>query len=89
MPVVVFVMEAPNSGVSDGAVHAHELAIRPRVPRLGQSVLDVELGADELEGVAEERLVLGQHCRMSSSIQPLPPGSVKCVPLSVSTVWIL
>jgi hypothetical protein len=56
--VVVLVVESLDRGVLDGAVHALDLAVRPRVPRLGEPVVDVELGAGELEGVAEERLLL-------------------------------
>ena len=38
--VVVFVMEAFDGCLLDGAVHSFDLAIRPGVVRLGQSVLD-------------------------------------------------
>ena len=59
--VVALVVESLDGGILDGAVHALDLAIGPRVPRLGQPVLDIELGAGELEGMAEEWLLAGQH----------------------------
>ena len=59
--VVALVVEPLDGGILDGAVHALDLTIGPRVSRLGEPVLDIELGAGELEGVAEEWLLAGQH----------------------------
>src|SRR5919206_3102786 len=59
--VAAGVVEALDGRVLDGPVHALDLTIRPRVPRLGQSVLDVEISAGRLEGVAAEGHVLGPH----------------------------
>ena len=59
--VVALVVVALDRGILDGAVHALDLPVGPQVPWLGQPVFDVELGAGELEGVAEERLVARQH----------------------------
>jgi hypothetical protein len=43
------VMEAPDSGVLQGSVHPLDLTVGPRIVGLGQSVLDVVLGAGILE----------------------------------------
>ena len=59
--VVAGVVEALDGRVLDGPVHSLDLTIRPWVPRLGQSVLDVEISASRLEGVAAEGHVLGPH----------------------------
>jgi hypothetical protein len=59
--VVALAVEPLDGGIPYGAVHALDLAVGPRVSRLGQPVLDVEFGAGELEGVAEEWLLAGQH----------------------------
>ena len=45
----------------DGAVHALDLSIRPRVPRLGQPVRHIVLGAGEFERVGAKELLVGQH----------------------------
>ena len=58
--VMALVVKAPDCGILDGAVHALDLTIGPRVPRFG-SLFNVELGAGELEGVTKERLVTRQH----------------------------
>lgn len=47
--IVVFVMEALDRRVLDRAVHALDLAIRPRVVRLGQSMLDTVGLTDDVE----------------------------------------
>lgn len=59
--IVAFVVIASDRRVLDRSIHAFDLAVRPRMARLGQSVCDVELGAGEREGVAEERLSTGSH----------------------------
>ena len=36
----------------DGAVHAFDLSVGPRVPWLGETVFDVEVGTGQFEGIA-------------------------------------
>lgn len=67
---VAFVVEALDRGILDGAVHALDLSVGPRMPRLGEPVLDVDLGEGELEGLAQERLVLGVARPKWSETQP-------------------
>ena len=43
---VAFIVEAPDSGVLDGAIHAFDLAIRLRVPRLDVRAVVGEHGVD-------------------------------------------
>lgn len=52
--VVAFVIEAPDSRILDGPVHPLDLAVGPRVPCLGRSVLDVVRGASVFEGMGPE-----------------------------------
>src|SRR3954463_16110415 len=89
--VVRGVVEPLNRGFLDGAVHALDLSIRPSVSRLGQTVRHIVLGTGEFEGVGPEQLLAREHVfdlvsLISSGVQVLPLGSVKCVPLSVRTV---
>ena len=58
---MAFVVEALDGGVLDCAVHALDLTVGPRMAWLGQPVLDVEIGAGGLEGVAEEGLFVCLH----------------------------
>ncbi len=58
---VVLIMEAPDGGVFDGAVHALDLAVRPRMLWLGQSVIDVLEGAGIFEGVGAEEFLACDH----------------------------
>ena len=58
---MALVVEPLDGGILDGAVHALDLAVRPRVARLGKPMLDIEFGAGELEGMTEEWLLAGQH----------------------------
>jgi len=55
------VVEALNGRLLEGAVHALDLPIRPRVSRLGQPVGHIVLGAGEFEGVGAKELLAGQH----------------------------
>ena len=48
--VVGFVVEALDGSVFEGAVHAFDLPIGPRVFRLGQAVVDIVLGAGVFRG---------------------------------------
>jgi hypothetical protein len=93
--VVRGIVEPLDRGFLDGAVHALDLSIRPRVPWLGQTVRHIVLGAGEFERVGAKELLAREHLLdlvrrpgilISSGVQVLPLGSVKCVPLSVSTV---
>jgi hypothetical protein len=59
--IMALVVKAPDSSILDDAIHALDLSVGLRMPRLGQPVFDVEFGAGELEGVAEKRLLVGQH----------------------------
>lgn len=59
--VVTVVMVAFDRRVLDRPVHALDLTVGPRMPRLCQSMLYVQLGAGEREGVAKEALVFRLH----------------------------
>lgn len=59
--VVSLVVEALDGRLLDSPVHALDLAIRPRMPRLGQPMFDVEFGTGELEGMAQKRLIPRHH----------------------------
>ena len=56
--VVAFVVEAPNGGVLDGAVHSLDLSVGPWMLGLGRTVLDVVPGAGEFEGVGPEKFAV-------------------------------
>lgn len=58
--VVVVVVEAFNGCVLDRAVHAFDLAIRPRMLRFGCPVLDAERRAGIFEGVRPDGFALRQ-----------------------------
>ena len=51
--IVIGVVVSPNGSLLDGPVHSLDLAVRPRVINLGQSVLDPVLLADAVEDVME------------------------------------
>ena len=51
--VVIVVVEALDGCFLDRAVHAFDLAIRPRVPDLGEPVVDLMLAADPVKDVLE------------------------------------
>jgi hypothetical protein len=59
--VVAVVMVAFNRGFLDRPVHALDLTVGPRMPRLCQSMFYVQLGAGELERMAKEALVFRLH----------------------------
>lgn len=54
--LVGFVVEALDGCFLDGSVHAFDLAVGPGMFRLGQAVVEVGLGAGELEGMGAEEL---------------------------------
>lgn len=72
---VIVVVVAPDGRVLDGAVHAFDLAVSPRMRRLCQAMLDVEIGAGRLEGVAAEGHALGPH-RLDVFWRPAIPGGL-------------
>src|SRR5687767_1895578 len=55
---VAVVVVASHRRVLDGAVHPLDLPVRPWMQRLGQPVIDVEVGASRLEGVAAQEHAL-------------------------------
>lgn len=82
-------MIGPDGGFLDGSVHACDLAVGPRMARLGEPVIDVILCAGEFKGMGAENLARGDGLFDERDRKPAPVGSVKCVPLSVSTVCAL
>ena len=89
---MALVVESFDGRVLDRPVHPLDLTVRPRMARLRETMLDVEIGAGGLEGVAAEEHLVGAHgfdLGWGPSIAGRPAGSVKCMPLSVSTVWIV
>lgn len=71
----ILVMEALHHRFLDGAVHALDPTVGPRVGRFGQAVLHAVFAANEVETVA--------------AWQALVWLGVNCTPLSVSTVCTL
>ncbi len=53
--VVGFVVIGPEGALLDGSVHALDLAVGPRMARLGEAMVDVVLGAGEFKGVGVEK----------------------------------
>ncbi len=51
---VSFVVEAFDGGFLECSIHAFDLSVGPGVFRFGQAVVDVGLGAGELEGMSAE-----------------------------------
>ena len=56
--LVGLVVEAFDGGFLECSIHAFDLSVGPGVFRFGQAVVDVGLGAGELEGVSAEELSL-------------------------------
>ena len=56
--VVVVAMEAFDGRLLDGAVHAFDLAIRPRMLWFGCAMLDAERRAGVFEGVSPDGFAL-------------------------------
>ena len=83
------VVEALDGRVLDGAVHPLDLTVGPGMLRLGQAMLDVVLGAGELEGMSPEALRRRRWLPDHRDGRAAAPGVVNWMPLSVSTVWIL
>src|SRR6266481_6530262 len=59
--IVGFIVEAFDRRLLDGAVHALDLTVGPRVSGLGEAVVDVVLGAGEFEGMSAEHLATLDH----------------------------
>ena len=59
--IVVVIVIAVNGGLLDGAVHALDLTIGPRVPWLCQPVVDIVVGTSTLKGMAPEQLSFRPH----------------------------
>ena len=57
--VVALIVEAPDGGVLDGAVHSLDLTVGPRMLGPGGAVLDVVLGAGVFESMGPEALAVG------------------------------
>ena len=60
-PVVRLVVVATHGRFLERAVHPFDLTVGPRVVRLREPVLDLEIGAGEFEGMATERLAGVSH----------------------------
>jgi hypothetical protein len=58
---VVFVVIALNGGLFDYAVHPFNLSVGPRMPWLGQPVINVVSGASTLKGMAPEQFSFCPH----------------------------
>ena len=79
--VVVVVVETFDGRLLDGAVHAFDLAIRPRVLGFGCAVLDAEGGAGIFEGMRPDGFALcegfgNQLCCRSASTRRGEMGAV-------------
>ena len=73
LPVSLVVI-ASNGGFLEGAVHPLDLTVGPGRVRLGEAVLDTMLAADAVERVQP---VAGRR------------AGTPCIPLSVSTMWMV
>ena len=63
------VVEALDRGFLEGAVHPLYLTVCPRMPGLGQAMIEIVAGAGHVEGVSPERLL---SFDMASGVQPSP-----------------
>jgi hypothetical protein len=87
--IVMEVVVGADGGLLDGAVHAFDLAVGPRMAGLGQAVVD---GVVAQASSKEWARKTSPRCRarmMSLAAERELPGVVKWVLLSVRTVWIL
>jgi hypothetical protein len=60
--VVGFIVEPSDGRLLEGAVHALDLPVGPRVSRFGQAMVDVVFGAGILEGMCPKELAT-IHCQ--------------------------
>ncbi len=70
--VLVVVMEPLDGRLLDRAVHPLDLAIRPRVLHLGQSVLDLMLPADAVKYVFESIRIAASICKLHAVVGQHP-----------------
>ena len=87
--LMALVVIAPNRCVLDGPVHSLNLSVGPGMVGLCQTMVDIVLGADQYEPMAVQPCLLGDQLTDLGRCPAVALGSVKWVPLSVSTVWIL
>ena len=71
--LVSLVVETPNRGVLDGAVHPFDLAVRPRVVEFGEAMVDAELGAGQIKSMGTE----GVPVREQLSDLPNAPAALR------------
>jgi hypothetical protein len=76
LPVTV-VVEAMNRCLFDGLVHALDLTVRPRMFGLGQAMVNVMLGASELECVGRKGRPLAMASLISTTAEPPAPRVVE------------
>lgn len=72
--VVGVVMEAPDGGLFDRAVHPLDLAVGPRMLGLGQAMVDVDDGAGVFEGMCSEGLLAFDHLPDLGRVPGFAPG---------------
>ena len=70
--IVVVIVIAMNGRLFDGAVHAFDLAIGPRMPWFGAPVINVVSGTSTLKGMAPEQLSFRPHLPDISRSPTLP-----------------
>jgi len=87
--VVAVVMIAADGRLFQRAVHAFDLAVRPGMLGFCQPVLDIVFCAGVLEGMSPDEFASSEAFFELLRHRANIAGVVKCVPLSVSTVWIL
>lgn len=58
---MVVVVEAFDGRILDGAVHSLDLTVGPRMAGFGQTMLDIEISASHLEGMATKRHFVLAH----------------------------
>lgn len=86
---LIVVMIGSRRGLFDGAVHALDLAVGSEAIGFGQAAVDAVESAGDFIGMSAEDFLRRQADLMSAAADPALLGEVKCVPLSVSTAWIL
>src|SRR4051812_10445936 len=59
--LVGLVVEPADGGVLEGAIHAFDLTVGPRMVDFRKPMLDVTLSAGQVKGVRATRLMRGEH----------------------------
>ena len=59
--LVRLVVEPANGGVLEGAVHAFDLAVGPRMVEFREAMIEAGLGTDQVKRMGAKELVRGQH----------------------------